>query len=171
MIGYRQAARRSTICLMALLLAFWGNQALAAKGKAKNLRGTANISVPDCGSDRDKLKVSLTIKSNRRWSAKIAGKTYRGSYTQRQRARKLTLKLDSQSRRRVLNEMAKWATDLCGTRVVGTKVSRAIFRVQLNDRRTSLTGQIEVDGKGRTSQGAGRASYRATVSGKYKHGK
>ena len=155
---------------MALALALSGGDVHAANGFAKKLTGKEKISVSGCGRDTANLKISnLKIRSDRTWKAKIDGKTLEGTYTQNNGGRNLKLKMNSRTKRRVLNALANWAAEVCENDVTGEKLTKVDFKVKLNKKRNRAKGTVLIKAKGRSSEGPGKATYTAQISGNYKH--
>ena len=93
------------------------------------------------------------------------GTAYTGSLTSDSSGRNLLLNFDATSRNRLIRNLAGWAGYLCELPVSVKSVSPTVIKVRINTAFTSFSGSLTFSAIGSTSNGSGRATYNAVVSG------
>lgn len=162
-----QSIRRYRSGLFSLLLLglFLGGPAYAITGTGSGLVRD-RLSTSGCGAIANAYYFTLALRTGSKWRMLLDdGTAYTGSFTSDSSGRNLLLNFDATSRNRLIRNLAGWAGYLCELPVSVKSVSPPVIKVRINTAFTSFSGSLTFSAIGSTSNGSGRATYNAVVSG------
>lgn len=112
---------------------------------------------------------TLYLKTGGRFSLRVTGRTYTGTFTRNSSQTSLVFTLDSASRTRLAKAVGSYASSLCGATVTVTRYTAPVFKVALaygasREETCNITGSMSVSATGRTAYGSGSAKYRVYVA-------
>ncbi len=160
---------KHVLTLLLSLVLLSASATVAAVATIGTARGTYSevLNTQKCGAQSFKYPLVISLQAGHRWHSSNGGSGFSGTFSEDLARRNFVMSFDSASKTRFLDNLARWAGQLCGGRVRIKSISVFQLTAALNTSRTVLTGRMLINGVGANAEGQGSASYRASFSGKY----
>ena len=155
-------------CLFAVLLMWLGLRPAYAITGTVTGKFDESLVLSACAEGYASPSFTLYLKTGGKFSLKVSGRVFTGTFTRNASQTSLVFTLDTASRNRLAAAVARWASSRCGATVTITRYSAPVFKVGIRygaSRSSScnISGAMSVSATGRTDYGSGSARYRVAI--------